>query len=78
MDDSDIEGTAIRVAQNINGLDACEQYTILFEAMEAVINGETDKTMLALIANQLFELSEKALDKSGYEIQGTPPLPTIN
>ncbi|MGD9248152.1 MAG: hypothetical protein PVI60_09355 [Desulfobacteraceae bacterium] len=74
----DIKEIALRVTQNLSGMDEREQYTTLFDAMKAVIEDEPDKTMLAMIAVQLYELSEKALKKSGYEVRRDPAADTIN
>ena len=74
----DIIKTAIRIAENVNGLRPREQYYILFNAIEAVIEDEPDKTMLALIAVQLYELHEKALTKSGLHVSPDTAGNTIN
>lgn len=74
----DIKEIALRLAQNLSGMDEREQYSTLFDAMNAVIDDEPDKTMLAMIAVQLYELSEKALKKSGYEVKRDPASDAVN
>lgn len=74
----DIKQVALRIAQSVSKMDWREQYAVLFEAMEAVIDDEQDKPMLALIATQLFQLSEKALENSGYAVTPATKAATIN
>jgi hypothetical protein len=74
----DIKEIALRVTQNLSGMDEREQYGILFDALEAAINDETDKQVLAIMAAQLSKLADNALIRSGYEVIADTQSDTIN
>ena len=63
-----IDKLAWDVMERVTDLPAGHQYVILFGALEEMIKGETDRGFLALIATQLYELSELALKRSGVEV----------
>jgi len=66
MDDA--KRIALEVAQGVLAMDESQQYGLLLTALEAVIESEPNEDFLALMACQLYRLSEIALKKSGYPV----------
>ena len=60
------------VVEKVASMKSDTQYAILFDALKQLVEEEPNREILAMLATQLYELSEAALKRSGYQV--TQPL----